>query len=74
MNRVKRRRQLKRLIGQMMLVSTQTQPDVAFNACWMSNTGKFPKVKLLFEANKAWQKLKSRTGSITFPQLGKPSD
>ena len=40
----------------------------------MSNTGKFPKVKLLFEANKTLQKLKSRTGSITFPQLGKPSD
>ena len=40
----------------------------------MSNTRKFPKVKLLFQANKAFQKLKSRTGSITFPLLGKLSD
>ena len=37
-------------------------------------TGNFPKVKLLFEANKALQKLKSRTDSITIPQLGRPSD
>ena len=40
----------------------------------MSNTGKFPKVKLLFKANKAQQKLKSRTVSITFPRLGRISD
>ena len=58
-----------------MCVSTQTWPDVAFDMCWMSNTGKFAKVKLLFKANKALKKLKSRTGSITFPpQLGKSSD
>ena len=58
----------------MMWVSTQTQPDVAFDVCLVSNIGKFPKVKLLFEANKALQKLKSRTGSITFHQLGRSSD
>ena len=40
-----------------MWVSTQTQPD-AFDACQMSNSGKFLKVKLLFEANKPLQKLK----------------
>ena len=65
--------ELKRLTGQMMWVSTQTRPDVSFDVCQMSNTGKSPKVKLLFEANKSLQKLKARTGSITFPQLGKPS-
>ena len=53
-----------------MWVSTQTQPDLY----QMGNTGKFPKVKLLFEVNKARQKLKSRTGCITFSQLGRPSD
>ena len=62
------------MTGQMMRVSTQTWPDVAFDVCQMSNTGKFPKVKLLFEANKARQKLKSRTGSMTFPQLRRLSD
>ena len=44
-----------------------------FDVCRMSNTGKFPKVKLLFEANKAPQKLKSRTDSLIFPQLERPS-
>ena len=57
-----------------MWVSTQTQPNVSFDVGWMSNTGNFPKVKLLFKANKALQKLKSRTGSITFLLLRKPSD
>lgn len=64
--------ELKRLTGQMMWVSTQTRPDGLM--CRMSNIGKSPKVKLLFEANKSLKKLKSRTGSIFFSQLGKPSD
>ena len=64
--------ELKKLTGQMMWVSTQTQPHVAFDVCRMSNTGKFPKVKILFKANKALQKFKSWIGSITFPQQGKP--
>ena len=53
------------MTGQMMRVFTQIQPDVAFDVGQMSNTGKFPKVKLLFEA---------RTGSITFLQLERPSN
>ena len=40
----------------------------------MNNTRKFPKVRLLIEANEVLKKLKSRTGSITFPQLGRHSD
>ena len=40
----------------------------------MSNTGKFPKMKLIFEANKALKTLKSRIGSITFPPFRRPSD
>ena len=40
----------------------------------MSNTGKSLKVKLQFEAKKSLLKLKSKTGSISFPQLGKHSD
>ena len=58
----------------MRWVSTQTQPDVTFDVCQMSNSRKFPKVKLLFMANKARQQLKSRTGFMTFTQLGRPSD
>ena len=40
----------------------------------MRNTGKVPKLKLLFEAIKSLKKLKSRISSITFLRLGKPSD
>ena len=58
----------------MVWVSILTQPDVAFDVCRISNTGKFLKVKLLFEANKVLKKMKSRTCSITFPRLGRPSD
>ena len=57
-----------------MWVSTQTWPVVEFDESRVSDTGKFAKMKLLFKANKAQQKLKSRTGHITFPQLGRPSD
>ena len=58
----------------MIWVSTQTRPDIAFNVGWISNKRKFTKGKLLFETNKALQKLKSKTGSLTFPQLGKSSN
>ena len=51
-----------------MWVTTQTQPDVVFDVCQMSFQN------LLLELNNALQKLKSRTGSIIFPQLGRPSD
>ena len=66
--------ELKRLSGQMLWVTTQTRPDLAFDVGKISNAGKHPKVKLLSEANKVLIKLKSKTGSIYFPNLGKPSD
>ena len=59
--------EFKRLTGQMMWVSTQTWADIAFDVCRMNNAGKFPKGKLLFEANKVLQKLKSRTYPLNFP-------
>ena len=34
----------------MMWVATQTQPDVSFDKCRMSNTRKSLTVKLLFES------------------------
>ena len=55
------------MAGQMMLVATWNQPDVLFDVCRMSNTG-----KSLFEANKSLIKLKSKTGLIYFPQPEKP--
>ena len=42
----------------------------SFDVCKMSNIGKSLKMKLSLEANKSL-KLKSKTGSISFPLLGK---
>ena len=66
------RAELKRLSGQMMWVASQTRPDVSFETCVMSNTGKHPTVKMVHEANKALSKLKSQNVSLLFPDLGDP--
>lgn len=58
----------------MMWVASQTRPDVSFETCAMSNTGKSPTVKMLFEANKAVTKLNSKKVEIKFPNLGSPRD
>lgn len=71
---VNERKELKRLSGQMMWVASQTRPDVSFETCAMSNTGKSPTVKMLFEANKAVTKLNSKKVEIKFPNLGSPRD
>lgn len=52
------RTELKRLMVQMMRVSSWTQPVVSFDVCRMNSTGKHPKVKMLFEANKLLPELK----------------
>ena len=54
-----------------MSVATKTQPDVSFDACRMSNTGKSPKEKLQFKANKSLLRSKFKTGSLCFLQLRK---
>ena len=55
------------------LTNQMTWLDVSFDVCMMSNTGNSIKVKLLFEANKSPLKSKSKTGSMSLPQLGKPA-
>ena len=65
--------ELKRLSGQMMWVTSQTRPDLGFETCVMSNTGKHPNIKMIHEANKAVTKLKSKNLSLNFPNLGDPN-
>ena len=67
------RKELKRLSGQMLWVTSQTRPDMSFETCMMSNMGKEPTVRKIIEANKALAKLQSRKSSIKFPNLGDPS-
>ena len=66
----KERKDLRRLSGQMLWVSSQTRPDISFETCMMSNTGKHPKVAMLLEANKALSKLKKDRVKLKFPSLG----
>lgn len=69
---VEEKSELKRLSGQMMWVASQTRPDLSFETCVMSNTGKHPSVKMIHEANKAVSKLKNQNLSLHFPNLGDP--
>jgi transposase InsO family protein len=68
------RKELKRLSGQMMWVTSQTRPDISFETCTMSNTGKHPTVKMLHDANKGVSKLKSKSVTLKFPNLGNADD
>ena len=65
---------LKKLSGQMLWVSSQTRPDLSFETCIMSNTGKSPTMNIIHEANKAVVKMKSKNVDIKFPALGNPAD
>ena len=56
-----------------MWVTTQTRPEMMYDACKVSNVGKHPKVNNLVEANLALQKLKSKKGHINFLNLGNPN-
>jgi len=55
-------------------VTTQTRPDLAFDACMMSNVGKDRTIRKIVEANKAVKKLKANSGKIQikYPYLGNP--
>ena len=60
---------LKRLAGQMNWVVTQTRPDVSFEVCAMSNTGKAPQIKLIKQANRALRKMKNNDLTLHFPSI-----
>ena len=60
------RKQLKVLSGQMLWVTNHTRPDLSYESCVMSNSGKNPTVRKLLEANKAVGKLKKDNLSIKF--------
>ena len=65
---------LRRFSGQMLWVSSQTRPDLSFDTCMMSNTGKEPRVTKILEANKALRKLKKDRVKLSFPCLGSPEN
>ena len=54
----------------MMWVKSHTRPDVSYETCVMSNTGKHPSVKMLHDANKALIKLKFAKVILKILHLG----
>ena len=58
-------KQLRYSAGQMLWVSSKTQPDMTFEVYMICNTVKIPTMKMV-EANKAITKVKSRTLQLTF--------
>ena len=64
--------ELKSLSGKMIWAASQTRPDVAYETCVMANAGQHPTVKMIKEANKGVAKLKSKSVSVTYKNLGDP--
>ena len=63
---------LRSISGQLLWASSQTRPDVSFDACVVSNYGKEPTVRNLLMANKAIRKLKGNTSKLVYTDLGEP--
>ena len=59
------------LIGQMQWLSTQTRPDISFEACQASVSFKDVTYKDIQKANKAIRKVKNDEVKIKYPQIGK---
>ena len=56
--------------GQLLWASTQTRPDMSYDACIVSNYGKEPTVDNIIYANKAIRQMKSIELKLVFPYLG----
>ena len=65
-------KQLRAVAGQLLWVSSNTRPDIAFDSCAVSNYGNSPTVKNLTAANKAVEKVKKSNLKLVFPNLGNP--
>ena len=62
--------QLKRLVGQLIWVASQTRPDMAFAACDLSVSFKSATVKTLLQANKYVKKLKGERVVLKLADIG----
>ena len=63
---------LRAVSGQLLWVSSNTRPDIAFDSCAVSNYGKSPIIKNLHEANKAVDRVKKSSPKLVFPNLENP--
>ena len=61
--------ELRRVIGQLQWLSTQTRPDLAYDACELSNSFTKATSDVLFRANKSITKAKLNSVQINFQKL-----
>ena len=65
---------LRSACGRILWATSQTRPDVSFEACQVSNYGANSTVRSLMEANKAIQKIRSNKLKFVYPCLGYPQN
>ena len=70
----KEKRDLKVLAGQLNWISSQTRPDLAFDACEVNTSTKDATYEDLKKANKAIRKSKQDDVCLHFPDLGDTSE
>ena len=58
------------MCGQLLWATSQTRPDVAYESCVLSNSGKDATVQNLLDANRAVRHLKAADLKIQYPGLG----
>ena len=63
------RTMLRKLIGRLNWLSTQTRPDIAYDVSVLSSNVKDATVKDLFEVNKLLMKCKNNNYSLFYPKL-----
>ena len=66
----KEQKQLRSMCGQLLWATSQTRPDVAYESCVLSNSGKDATVQNLLDANCAVRHLKAADLKIQYPGLG----
>ena len=66
------KKDVKTASGKLLWAVSQIRPDMAFQACQISNAGSCATVKTLLEANKAIRKMRTDQLEIVYPPLGKP--
>ena len=65
---------LRSACGQLLWVTSQTRPDMAFGSCKASNYGKDATIESLLEVNKAIRHLKATEIKLKYPALGQVTD
>ena len=60
---------LRSVVGQILWLANQTRPDIAFDACFLSNSLSNAKVADIIKANKIIRKIKQNKTFLTFSKI-----